>query len=302
MQLVSSSARYRITHRTLYRYPDPVAICQNQVRMMPRTIGNVQCDHVKCTIAPEPDSTEQHLDYFGNQVFSFAIESVHRELDVLVESEVTVSERAIPTAAAAPNWRDIVRRVTDCVDDHWLAVQEFTFDSPRVRCGDAFVQYARASFQEDTPIIEASLDLTRRIHEDFRYDKSATHVNTSTHDAFRIKAGVCQDFAHVQIACLRSIGLPARYVSGYLRTNPPPGKPRLVGADESHAWVSVYAGDKIGWVDLDPTNACLIGMNHIPVCIGRDYGDVSPMRGVVLGGGKTELTVSVDVLPIASDG
>ncbi len=265
---------------------------------MPRTIGNVVCHHVQFKILPEPDSTEQHLDYFGNQVFSFAIESVHRQLDVTVESEVTVSERGLPPASDTPTWPAVVKRVAESLDQQWLEVQEFIYDSPRIRCDDIFAEYARASFADDRSIVDASLDLTQRIHADFRYDKTATNVNTSTHDAFQLKAGVCQDFTHIQIACLRSIGLPARYVSGYLRTIPPAGKPRMVGADESHAWVSVYAGDEIGWVDLDPTNACLTGINHIPVCIGRDYGDVSPMRGVVLGGGKTELTVSVDVCPV----
>lgn len=142
------------------------------------------------------------------------------------------------------------------------------------------------------------MDLTRRIHGDFKYDTAATHVHSTTEEAFKLRAGVCQDFAHIEIACLRSIGLPARYVSGYLRTSPRPGEQRMVGADESHAWVSLYAGDDFGWIDFDPTNARPSDTNHIPICVGRDYSDVSPMRGVVLGGGSTELKVSVDVEPI----
>ena len=139
------------------------------------------------------------------------------------------------------------------------------------------------------------MDLTRRINEDFEYDTEATDVNTPTDRAFEIRAGVCQDFAHIQLACLRSLGLPARYVSGYLRTIPPPGSQQLVGSDESHAWISVYVGPHLGWIDLDPTNACRCDANHIPVCIGRDYSEVCPMRGVVIGGGETRLIVSVEV-------
>jgi transglutaminase-like putative cysteine protease len=146
--------------------------------------------------------------------------------------------------------------------------------------------------------VEAAVDLTRRIHTDFKYDSTVTDVNTTTEEALELKAGVCQDFAHVQIACLRSLGLPARYVSGYLRTEPAPGKERLVGADQSHAWVSLYAGQVFGWIDLDPTNARISDVNHVPICVGRDYSEVSPMRGVVLGGGETVLRVSVDVEPV----
>ena len=291
---MSSSARYRITHCTKYRYPEPVAICQNQLRMMPRAFDHVECHRAECQIDPTPDSVENHLDYFGNQVCSFAIESVHRKLDVTVESEVTVRASSV-LDQPAPSWQEVIERVSDGSDGQWLEAQEFIFDSPRVRRDTLFADYANASFAEGRLIVEAALDLTKRINKDFRYDSSATTVNTSTEEVFGLRAGVCQDFTHVQIACLRSIGLPARYVSGYLRTKPPAGKPRMIGADESHAWASVYAGDAIGWVDMDPTNACLTGTDHIPVCIGRDYGDVSPMRGVVLGGGKTQLTVSVDV-------
>lgn len=263
--------------------------------MLPRSFEHSECHHASCTIEPTPDAIEQHEDYFGNPVYSFAIESVHRRLRVTVESEVTVHEREIPAADSSPSWETVSRSVLDGIDASWLSAQEFCYDSPRVRVDDSFADYARSSFPKGRPIIEASFELTERIHKDFRYDTTATNVNTSTQDVFRIRAGVCQDFSHVQIACLRAMGLPARYVSGYLRTDPPEGKPRLVGADESHAWISVYCGSEIGWLDLDPTNACFTGIDHIPICYGRDFSEVSPMRGVVLGGGKTQLTVNVDV-------
>jgi transglutaminase-like putative cysteine protease len=178
-------------------------------------------------------------------------------------------------------------------------VDQQRFDSPRIRRSEAFAQYARGSFTPGRGMLDAALDLTRRIYVDFKYDTLATNVDTTPEEAFAGKAGVCQDFAQVAVACIRSIGLPARYVSGYLRTIPPLGKPALVGADESHAWFSVYSGAKYGWVGFDPTNGTLAGTDHIPISIGRDYGDISPMRGVVLGGGPTTLKVSVDVQPVS---
>ncbi len=179
----------------------------------------------------------------------------------------------------------------------WSA-SEYTFASRRIELNPIFGDYARAIMQPHVSVIDAVDALTKQINLDFRYDTQATDVNTTTEAAFGLKAGVCQDFAHVQIACLRSLGLAARYVSGYLRTYPPPGKARLVGCDESHAWIGVYAGAGIGWVDFDPTNAVRAGTDHIPMCLGRDYDDISPMRGIVMGGGKPALKVSVDVLPI----
>ena len=161
-----------------------------------------------------------------------------------------------------------------------------------------FEQYARHSFPTGRPILEAVLDLNQRIHRDFQYDPAATHVHTPTEEAYALRRGVCQDFSHVQIACLRALGLSARYVSGYLRTHAPTGQPRLIGADQSHAWVSVYCGQRIGWIDVDPTNDKLSDLDHIPIAWGRDYSDVVPVRGVFLGGGKHQVTVSVDVAPV----
>lgn len=298
---MAASAHYRITHQTRYRYSEPVAICQNQLRMMPRTLetrySGVQCERVATSIEPEPDTYLEHVDYFGNRVISFSIESLHEKLEVTVQSDVAVHhDESVLQNASAP-WEEVSRRIFDAEDPLWLETQEYVYDSPRVRRGVDFADYARLSFQPGRSIFDAALDLTRRIHDEFEYDTTATDVNTSPEEAFNVRAGVCQDFAHVQIACLRSIGLPARYVSGYLRTVPPEGKRRMVGADESHAWISLYAGETIGWIDFDPTNALVSDTNHVPVCIGRDYSEVSPMRGVVLGGGNPQLKVSVDVAP-----
>lgn len=284
--------RYRIHHRTEYQYGESVAICQNQLRMQPISGGKVQCDRSRIRITPPPTHSNEHFDYFGNRVLTFSIEAIHQSLCVEVDSEVVV-QRSASASTTSPAWESLLlhaatQRPRPRLDEH-------RYRSPRIETSPAFADYAKRSFSAGVEILEAALDLTRRIHDDFRYDTTATTVATTTAEAFRLRAGVCQDFAHVEIACLRSLGLPARYVSGYLRTLPPPGQERLVGADESHAWLEVYAGDALGWVGLDPTNACLIGTDHIPVSIGRDYDDISPMRGVILGGGPHALTVSVDV-------
>ncbi|TWU51797.1 transglutaminase family protein [Rubripirellula reticaptiva] len=298
--------RYRISHRTHYSYSDAVAICQNQLRMQPRTGGRMTVHSSTIAIHPKPDSVFEHNDYFGNHVYSFAIESLHRELKVVASSDVTVATVSISPIhqdAGQPVFNDDIPWETIAAQSrpplHMpLRILEYRCDSPRISVSDLFASYASKSFTPGRGILASSLDLTQRIHREFKYDSDATDVNTTTEKAFEIKAGVCQDFAHVQIACLRSLGIPARYVSGYLRTIPMKGVDRMVGADESHAWLSVYSGEAHGWIGCDPTNACFVGSQHIPICVGRDYSDVSPMRGVVLGGGTTSLRVSVDVEPI----
>ncbi|TWT55930.1 transglutaminase family protein [Allorhodopirellula solitaria] len=294
------SAEYQIVHETSYRYSEPVALCQNQLRMRPRNHSHLVCHSCEVAITPTPTSLHQHTDYFGNVVDSFSIESLHQSLQVRVASRVTVSIPSDENLSGAPDWREligVIRRGEQPAD--WLA-SEYTFASRRIELTDMFADYARKVMQPHASVVDAVQALTVQINNDFRYDTQATDVNTSTEEAFIQKAGVCQDFAHIQIACLRSLGLAVRYVSGYLRTYPPPGKPRLVGCDESHAWIGVYAGEKIGWVDFDPTNAVRAGTDHIPMCLGRDYDDISPMRGIVMGGGKPILKVSVDVLPLDS--
>ncbi|EMI53959.1 transglutaminase family protein [Rhodopirellula sallentina] len=295
---MTQTANYRIIHETAYRYSEPVALCQNQLRMRPRNQAKLKCHSCEVEIDPAPASILRHPDYYGNMVDSFSIESLHQSLLVRVTSRVTVSAPDAENLASAPAWTELasmVRRGDKPVD--WDA-REFVFESPRIELSPKFADYAREIMQPHTSIVDAVDALTKHIHNDFRYDTQATDVNTTTEDAFLMKAGVCQDFAHVQIACLRSLGLPTRYISGYLRTYPPEGEPRLVGSDESHAWISVYAGSEVGWVDFDPTNAVRAGTDHIPMCLGRDYDDISPMRGIVMGGGQPELKVSVDVLPL----
>ena len=290
--------RYQIRHLTEYSYSNNVAVCQNQVRMQPVTGGNVTCERTELSISPEPTNRDEHIDYFGNRVITFSIEAIHKSLTVEVKSIVAVAAPSVNASMPSPNWETLL--ATNPNQMRRPKIAEHRFGSPRITPAEPFAKYAETSFAPQRSILDAALDLTRRIHDGFKYDTTATTVETTTEQAFELRAGVCQDFAHVEIACLRSMGLAARYVSGYLRTHPPEGKERLVGADESHAWVEVYAGEAIGWLGLDPTNACLVGTDHIPVCTGRDYDDVSPMRGVVMGGGTNTLKVSVDVEPISA--
>ena len=291
---MTTPLRYRITHVTSYRYSSSVAVCHNQLRMLPRHFAQVQLHDCKVAITPVPTWRAQHTDYFKNEVLTFAIESLHKQLKVEVVSEVTVAPP--PGLVEQPiAWQAVMKELADSSDAATLAAKEFCYESPMIPVRPAFAEYAEPSFAANADFIDAVVDLTKRMNADFRYDTSATNVDTSTADAFALRAGVCQDFAHVQIACLRSLGFAARYVSGYLRTIPKAGQERLIGADESHAWISVYGGAELGWIDCDPTNACLVKADHVPICIGRDYRDVSPMRGVAIGGGQTSLSVSVDV-------
>jgi len=290
-------ATYRVVHETRYQYSEPVAICQNELRMRPQSTTWLTCHECDIDIQPRPAGVQTHQDYFGNVVDCFALEAPHRSLLVRVESRVTVASRDDGQLGDGPRWEALVTDVQSGRNHSDLFANEYVYRSRRITPQHIFADYAKPIFDRSSYLLAATDELTRRIHEDFRYDGAATTVSTTTRQAFDLRAGVCQDFSHIQIACLRSLGIPARYVSGYLRTVPPAGQPRLVGADQSHAWISVYAGPELGWVDYDPTNACRTGVDHIPVCIGRDYDDISPMRGIVLGGGSTTLAVSVDVAP-----
>ena len=287
---------YRITHTTNYHYGDPVRVCHNLVLLTPRETEQIHCVSHRLTIKPTPQISSRRKDFFGNLVHSFSIEESHKQLSVTATSRVTVSPRALPQPAATMPWESVAARLATRDDPNWLDAAPFLFDSRRIRRSEDFLKFAKGVFTPGRPILEAADALTRRIHGEFRYDATATDVDTPPESAFRIRKGVCQDFAQIAIGCLRSIGIPARYVSGYLRTVPPPGRPRLVGADQSHAWIAVYAGE-VGWVEFDPTNACLCTTDHVPVAWGRDYHDVVPMRGVYLGGGQHTLSVSVDVAP-----
>jgi transglutaminase-like putative cysteine protease len=290
------SVTYRIHHTTTYNYSTPVRVCHNLVMLTPRGDGHAEILTHRLNIRPTPPILSKRTDYFGNLVHAFSIEESHRQLVVNATARVRVESRDCPEISTP--WNFVRQQIVSQIDPHWLDACRFAFNSPRIQMAPQFAEYSSVSFTPQRSILEAARDLTSRIHRDFKYDSLSTNVNTSTDRVFAQRSGVCQDFSHVQIACLRSIGLCARYVSGYLRTNPPPGKERLIGADQSHAWVSLYCGPELGWIDLDPTNDCLAGVSHIPIAWGRDYTDVTPFRGVFLGGGDHRLEVSVDVCPV----
>ena len=289
--------KYEVTHRTTYHYSEPVTLGHNSTHLTPRTLNRQRCLANRLVVLPTPSCLRSWTDYFGNQVTYFTVEEEHRELNVTAISEVAVESQEPLGAISTPAWedaRDEIRRYREPVD---LSAAPYAFDSPCVRRDDRLASYAAMSFTPGRPLLEASLDLTARIYREFKYDPTATSVSTPTMEVFEKRRGVCQDFAHLEIGCLRSLGLAARYVSGYLLTDPHPGQPRLVGADASHAWLSVFCPGH-GWVDLDPTNNVIPSTRHVTVAWGRDYGDVCPIKGIFLGGGSHWMTVAVDVVPV----
>jgi transglutaminase-like putative cysteine protease len=288
---------YRIVHRSTYKYKYPVSVGNHVACLKPRALGPHQLTRNQLDIQPTPATCTERIDYFGNRLCFFTIQEPHKELIVEARSEVVIAGNAPPWPQHAPTWEEVAESLPDDPRRAGLEAYQFVFDSPRIRIRHEFAAYARQSFSPRRPLPEALLDLTARIHTDFRFNSKATNVRTPPEEVFRKRHGVCQDFAHVQIACLRSLNLAARYVSGYLRTYQPPGVPRLVGADASHAWVSVYCPGS-GWLDVDPTNNVVPSDGHVTLAWGRDYGDVSPLHGLVLGGGDHTLKVAVDMEPI----
>lgn len=286
---------YKITHTTKYKYSDAVPVCHNVVHLAPRELPYQSCQDFSLLLNPAPPYRQRRVDYFGNLVDYFSIHVAHQGLTVTAHSLVRLSDKPDVTASDSLPWEDVAQQVARDMSPNGLGVRQFVYASPYIHDEPAIGDYVRESFWSGRPIIEAASDLNSRIHRDFRYDPKATTLNTSVSEVFRDRAGVCQDFAHFEIACLRSLGLPARYVSGYLRTVPPPGKPRLVGADASHAWLALWCGPA-GWLDLDPTNNVAPQTDHVTIAWGRDYGDVCPIQGVVIGGGHHVMSVAVDMV------
>jgi transglutaminase-like putative cysteine protease len=288
---------YRVRHVTTYTYPESVSICHNALHLRPRESQLQRCVAYELRVYPLPAVLHQEVDFFGNHVTFFAVQAPHRLLTVVANSTVEVTPVEVPPAADTPAWEavcDVLRHDRSAAS---LEAYQYVFDSPYVASSTPLRRYATPSFPPGQPLLAAVLDLSRRMHAEFSYDSRATSVDTPLSEVLHTRRGVCQDFAHVQIGCLRALGLAARYVSGYLVTQPPPGQPRLVGADASHAWISVYCPG-FGWIDVDPTNNVLPSDRHITVACGRDYGDVSPIQGVFLGGGQHTVKIAVDVVSV----
>lgn len=290
-------ASYRVEHRTRYRYETRVSTSQHLACLEPRELPFQHLRSFELIVEPAPARVIRRIDYSGNARHQFELFGLHGELNVTAHSLVDVFPREACTATLP--WQDArewLRRAPFNPDDD---VVRYIGPSPQVAISPEIAEFARESFLTGRSLVEGAVDLTRRIYGEFTFDPAATTPATPVGRVLAERRGVCQDFAQFQIACLRSLGLAARYVSGYLLTDPPPGQPRLIGADASHAWLSVYV-PRHGWLDLDPTNDVIVGERHVTIGWGRDYSDVTPLRGVLLGGARHQLTVAVSVVPIES--
>jgi transglutaminase-like putative cysteine protease len=291
--------KYRIRHITHYKYPQPVSTCYNRAHLLPRDTLYQTTNVPKVIIYPTPSSGSRRIDYFGNREYHFSIHEPHTELSIEVVTDINMNDNRYDP-------RDQLQYCNTCLqtreklnsghhDVETLYAREFLLDSPMIKASPLLIEYAKSCFSDNKSLVSAVRDLTNKIFTEFKYDSGFTTITTPLNEVLEHKRGVCQDFAHLAIGCLRALGYPARYISGYLETLPPPGQKKLVGADASHAWFAVYSPGE-GWFEFDPTNDTVPVGQHVVTAWGRDYSDVSPLRGVILGGGKSHsLSVSVDV-------
>ncbi|NOT57653.1 MAG: transglutaminase family protein [Deltaproteobacteria bacterium] len=297
----TDARRYRVEHRTSYRYSAPVSLSHQQLHLTPRPVGCQQVHSHEVRVTPEPTLRHESRDPFGNPVTVLTLETAHDTLDVVARSTIEVSSRVPSSGEESPPWESVREALTYRAswepDAAILEAAQFLFESPHVRVKRDLRQYASDCFPPGRSLFAAVHALMGKIHTEFKFDATATTVTTSVLSFFEKKRGVCQDFSHFMISCLRSLGLAARYVSGYLLTHPPPGKPRRIGADASHAWVAVFVPG-VGWIDFDPTNNLVPSVEHITIGWGRDFLDVTPVRGVIHGGGTQTLEVKVTVIPV----
>jgi transglutaminase-like putative cysteine protease len=288
-----SNMKLLATHITRYWYSGAVSMCNTEVHLQPRSRANQTVLEYELEVNPTPDSLLTREDYFGNHVTFFSIAEPHRELIVTSRCLANVEASAPPTLDLSPAWEQVREEVANPDTPETFEAGQFVFESPSIRIGPQFAQYGASSFAQGRPLLTAVEDLSRRIFTEFHYDRRATTIGTPVDEVLALRRGVCQDFAHLMIACLRSLGLPARYVSGYLRSDGD-----FQGDGASHAWVSVWC-PVFGWQDFDPTNNVMPAGGHFTVAWGRDYSDVTPVKGVALGGGEQVISVSVDVSPQA---
>jgi transglutaminase-like putative cysteine protease len=286
--------KYRVVHTTRYSYSQPVTLCHNEAHLRPRSFAKQRCIDSRLAVQPVPALTHERIDFFGNPVTYFAVQEPHDMLVVTATSSVDLEAAAPPDFEASLPWDTTTLRFAH---DHSPAVIEarhFVLASPFVVTSSDLATFAQPSFSAGRPLLAAVHDLNQRIHREFVYDPNFSSIATPLSEVLTLRRGVCQDFAHLAIGCLRSLGLPARYVSGYLQSVPPAGQPRLVGADTSHAWFAAF-DPNAGWVDFDPTNNQVVTDQHVTTAWGRDYSDVTPLKGVVFGGGAHTLEVAVDI-------
>jgi transglutaminase-like putative cysteine protease len=287
------STRFHVIHETRYEYAATVALSQKLMHLTPRSFQFQQCESHTVSLNPQDSERRIGIDYFGNHTSYCVVTEAHQNLLVRAESTLTLQPRpGQELIANSVPWEQARDGIHLHENPERLEIIKYLYTSTHITYSEDLATYARKSFTPGRNVLDAAFDLTRRIYSEFSFDSEATDISTPLSELLRIKRGVCQDFAHLMIGCLRAIGLSCRYVSGYILTHPAPGKPRLIGADASHAWVSVYC-PSIGWVDFDPTNCCMVNMEHVTLGWGRDFYDVSIIRGVMLGGGAQTLTVNV---------
>lgn len=289
---------YELSHRTSYAYASPVDLAWHSLHLKARALPFQKIHSSEIISAPRATEIRETADHFGNTLTFLALKETHDNFIVEVRSRIDVAYPPIGDPAASLPWEAVRDLVWNDGFPRFVDVHEFAHRSPLIAGHPELLEYARPSFAPGRPIMEAAIDLTHRIKKDFAYDPDATDISTPLLQVLKLRRGVCQDFAHVQIGCLRSLGLAARYVSGYIRTRPRPGQEALRGADASHAWVSVWCGEAAGWIDVDPTNDMVVTDQHVLLAWGRDFSDVSPVRGVILGGGHHTFGVAVDLKPL----
>lgn len=285
-----------ISHVTHYDYASRVDLAMHLLHLQPLSRADQQLEDFRLDIDPPATRNQASLDYFGNPQHHLTLTTPHHALTVRAESRVRRLAAATPKPSASLAWESVRAAMRYRAGQPWLPAAEFCFPSAFVPLHPAFQAYAQLEFTPGRPLLEAAIGLMARIHHEFTYATASTDLTTPALEAFSRRQGVCQDFAHIMIACLRSLGLPARYVSGYLLTQPPPGQPRLLGVDASHAWLVVWCPQH-DWVELDPTNNLIAAQSHAVIACGRDYADVAPLRGVIQGGGSHTLSVAVSVVP-----
>lgn len=288
---------YDIRHVTTYRYEAPVSYARCALRLAPADGGDQRVLSHRIEVTPATASWDERASFFGAASVFLTVEAAHAELRIEAVSRVEVTRSTPAADEPGPPWEAVRDAAFSCDALAPDSPVHHLYPSRMVAPVDPITAYARESFPPRRAVLAGGIDLMRRIKADFAYTPRATEVSTSPLEAFRNRHGVCQDFAHIMIAGLRGLGLPSAYVSGYIHTEPPPGRPRLQGADATHAWVSLWCGPELGWVGLDPTNGIVVGSDHIVLAFGRDYADVSPIDGVILGSGAQKLHVAVDVIP-----
>ncbi|PCR96586.1 transglutaminase family protein [Pseudomonas allokribbensis] len=294
------NAHYQILHDTCYHYDSPVSLAQQLAHLWPRECAWQRCTEQQLLISPEPTARRDEQDVFGNPLTRLAFERPHDELQVNARLTVEVLARPALDFNLSPAWeltRNALTYSSQPLSAELLEACRYRFQSPYVHLKRSFVEFSESCFPPGRPLLLGVQALMEKIFDEFTFDAEATQVATPLVEVLERRRGVCQDFAHLMLACVRSRGLAARYISGYLLTRPPPGQPRLIGADASHAWVSVFC-PVLGWVDFDPTNNVQPALEHITLAWGRDFSDVSPLRGVILGGGSHDPEVRVTVMPL----